>query len=204
HEEVDLVVVGASVGGLAAAVMAADRGCRTIVVERSKELGGGAATEAEMIAAAGSRWQRAAGIDDGPERLADDVLAATHRLVEPELAAALAAQGPPLVAWLADRCGAQVELFHEHVAAGHSVARLHGPGERGGASLSADLARAASRHSHISVRTATVAERLVRDDSRAVRGVSVRGERRGVGQALGGRGLPARGRVAGGGAPGGG
>ena len=60
HEEVDLVVVGASVGGLAAAVMAADRGCRTIVVERSKELGGGAATEAEMIAAAGSRWQRAA------------------------------------------------------------------------------------------------------------------------------------------------
>src|SRR5438876_9915328 len=110
HEEVDLVVVGASVGGLAAAVMAADRGCRTIVVERRKELGGGAATEAEMIAAAGSRWQRAAGIDDGPERLADDVLAATHRLVEPELAAALAAQGPPLVAWLADRCGAQVEL----------------------------------------------------------------------------------------------
>jgi len=177
HEEVDLVVVGASVGGLAAAVMAADRGCRTIVVERSKELGGGAATEAEMIA--------------------DDVLAATHRLVEPELAAALAAQGAPLVAWLADRCGAQVELFHEYVAAGHSVARLHGPGERGGAGLSADLARAASRHSHISVRSTTVAERLVRDDPGAVRGVSVRGERRGAGQALGGRVLLACGGFAG-------
>src|SRR5438128_855814 len=95
HEEVDLVVVGASVGGLAAAVVAADRGCRTIVVERTKELGGGAASEAEMIAAAGSRWQRAAGIDDGPERLAADVLAATHHHVEPELAAALAAQGAP-------------------------------------------------------------------------------------------------------------
>src|SRR5881396_3735895 len=151
HEEVDLVVVGASVGGLAAAVVAADRGCRTIVVERTKELGGGAANEAEMIAAAGSRWQRAAGIDDGPERL----------------------------------------------AAGHSVARLHGPGERGGASLSADLARAASRHSHVSVRPATLAERLVRDDSGAVRGVSVRGERRGAGQALGGRVLLACGGFAG-------
>src|SRR5438093_1024565 len=192
HEEVELVVVGASFGGLAAAVMAADLGCRTIVVERSKELGGGAATEAEMIAAAGSRWQRAAGIDDGPERLADDVLAATHRLVEPELAAALAAQGAPLVAWLADRCGAQVELFHEYVAAGHSVARLHGPGERGGAGLSADLARAASRHSHISVRSTTVAERLVRDDPGAVRGVSVRGERRRAGQALAVRARPGR------------
>src|SRR3989442_7409643 len=187
HEEVDLVVVGASVGGLAAAVVAADRGCRTIVVERTKEVGGGAGREAEMIAAAGSRWQRAAGIDDGPERLAADVLAATHHHVEPELAAALAAQGAPVVAWLADRCGAHVELFSQHGAAGHSVARLHGPGEHGGASLSADLARAASRHSHVSVRPATLAERLVLDDSGAVRGVSVRGERRGAGQALGGR-----------------
>src|SRR6266516_2580219 len=197
HEEVDLVVVGASVGGLAAAVVAADRGCRTIVVERTKELGGGVANEAEMIAAAGSRWQRAAGIDDGPERLAADVLAATQHHVEPELAAALAAQGAPVVAWLADRCGAHVELFRQHGAAGHSVARLHGPGERGGASLSADLARAASRHSHVSVRPATLAERLVRDDSGAVRGVSVRGERRGAGQALGGRVLLACGGFAG-------
>src|SRR5881296_2081765 len=129
QEPADLVVVGASVGGLAAAVMAADRGCRTIVVERTKELGGGAATEAEMIAAAGSRWQRAAGIDDGPERLAADILAATHHHVEPELAAALAAQGAPIVAWLADRCGAHIELLREHVPAGHSIHRLHGPGE---------------------------------------------------------------------------
>src|ERR1700740_136952 len=101
QEEVDLVIVGASAGGLAAAVMAADRGCRTIVVERTKELGGGAVTEAEMLAAAGSRWQQAAGIEDAPARLADDVLAATHHHVEPELAAALAAQGAPLAAWLA-------------------------------------------------------------------------------------------------------
>src|SRR5881296_973750 len=197
HEEVDLVVVGASVGGLAAAVMAADRGCRTIVVERTKELGGGAATEAEVIAAAGSRWQRAAGIDDGAARLADDVLAATHGQVEPELAAALAAQGAPIVAWLADRCGAHIELLREHVPAGHSIHRLHGPGERGGASLIADLARAASRHSHVSLRTATLAERLVREDSGAVRGVSVRGERRGASQALGGRVLLACGGFAG-------
>src|SRR5439155_6332139 len=171
--------------------------CRTIIVERTKELGGGAAGEAETIAAAGSRWQRAAGIDDGAARLADDVLAATHGQVEPELAAALAAQGAPVVAWLADRCGAHIELLREHVPAGHSIHRLHGPGERGGASLIADLARAASRHSHVSVRTATLAERLVRDDSGAVRGVSVRGERRGAGQALGGRVLLACGGFAG-------
>src|SRR5207249_11447251 len=98
HEEADFVVVGASVGGLAAAVLAADRGCRTIIVERTKELGGGAAGEAETIAPAGSRWQRAAGIDDGAARLADDVPAATHRHVEPDLAAARAGQRSSVVA----------------------------------------------------------------------------------------------------------
>src|SRR5439155_2871 len=138
HEEVDLVVVGASVGGLAAAVVAADRGCRTIVVERTKELGGGAANEAEMIAAAGSRWQRAAGIDDGPERLAADVLAATHHHVEPELAAALAAQGAPVVAWLADRCRAHVEPFRQPGPAGHSVAPRHRRGDAAARELPGD------------------------------------------------------------------
>src|SRR5207244_3112893 len=58
-------------------------------------------------------------------------------------------------------------------------------------------ARAASRHSHVSARTATAAERLVRDDSGAVRGVQVRGERRGASQALGGRVLIACGGFAG-------
>src|SRR5207247_8644036 len=116
--------------------------------------------EAETIAAAGSRWQRAAGIDDGAARLADDVLAATHGQVEPELAAALAAQGAPVVAWLADRCGAHIELLREHVPAGHSLHHLHAPGERGGASLIADLARAASRHRRVGPPPARLAARV--------------------------------------------
>jgi fumarate reductase flavoprotein subunit len=187
HEEADLIVVGASVGGLAAAIVAADRGCRTIVVERGKELGGGAAKEMEAIAAAGTRFQQAAGIVDGPARLAEDILAATRHQLDRELAAALAAQGAPVVAWLADRCGAHVEILERNVPEGHSVARLHAPGERGGASLVAEVTRAATRHSHVSIRTGTTAERLVSDEAGAVRGVSVRGERRGAAQALGGR-----------------
>jgi len=197
HEEVDLIVVGASVGGLSAAIVAADRGCRTIVVERGKELGGGASNEAESIAAAGTRFQQAAGIVDGPARLAEDILAATRHQLEPELATALAAQGAPVVSWLADRCGAQVTLLERHVPAGHSVARLHALGERGGASLVAELTRAATRHSHVSLRAGAHAERLVRDDSGAVRGVTARAERRGAAQALGGRVLLACGGFAG-------
>jgi fumarate reductase flavoprotein subunit len=197
HEELDLIVVGASIGGLAAAIIAADRGCRTLVVERGKELGGGAANEVESIAAAGTRFQQAAGIVDGPARLVEDLLAATRHEVDRDFAAAVAGQGAPVVAWLADRCGARVALLERNVPAGHSVARLHAPGDRGGASLVGELTRAATRHSRVGVRTGTVAERLVRDDSGAVRGVSVRGERRGAPQALGGRVLLACGGFAG-------
>lgn len=196
HEEVDLVIVGASVGGLLAAVMAADRGCRTLVVERAKELGGGAAGDSEVIAAAGSRFQRAAGVEDGPERLVADILAATRHHVEPEVAAALAEQSAALVAWLADRCGARVELLTGHGVGGHSAARLHTPGERGGASLVADLARAATRHSHVAVRPGTLVERLVRDEVGAVQGVAAHPERRGATQAIRGRVLVACGGFA--------
>jgi len=193
HEEADLIVVGASIGGLAAAVLAADRGCRTILVERDKDLGGAAANEVEAIAAAGSRFQEAAGIDDAPARLAADILAATGGRIAPEVATAVAEQGAPLVAWLADRCGEQIELLAGAVPAGHTVARLHSPGERGGASLIAGLARAAARHARISVRTGALVERLVGDDAGAVRGAAVRTDRRGVPHALGGRVLVASG-----------
>lgn len=195
HEEVDLIVVGASTAGLAAAVTAADRGCRTIVLERTKELGGDAATDADVVAAAGSRFQQSAGIDDTAAALAQDILTATRHHLEPELATALAAQSAALVAWMADRCGVGVELLAT-CAPGHSVARLHLPGERGGATLAADLSRAASRHSHVSVRSGTTAERLVKDDAGAVRGIAVRGERRGAPQMLGGRVLVACGGFA--------
>jgi len=194
HEEADLIVVGASVGGLAAAVIAADRGCRTILIERGKELGGGAANESEALAAAGTRFQDAAGIGDAPDRLVTDVVAAGAQ-VDADVARAAAEQGAPVVAWLADRCGVPITLLPATVR-GHSVARLHSPGERGGARLIAELARAATRHSRVSVRTGAPVERIVRDESGAVRGVGVRGDRRGAVHALGGSVLLASGGFA--------
>jgi fumarate reductase flavoprotein subunit len=193
HEEVDLIVVGGSVGGLAAAVIAADKGCRTIIVERGKELGGGAANDGEAIAAPGTRFQEAAGISDACDRLVGDMLAGGQ--VDADLARAVAEQGAPVVAWLADRCGVPITLL-PGAARGHSVARLHSPGERGGARLIAELVRAATRHARVSVRSGAPVERIVRDESGAVRGVGVRGDRRGAVQALGGRVLLASGGFA--------
>src|SRR5262245_47285514 len=120
HEEADLIVVGASVGGLATAVIAADRGVRTILLERAKELGGGAASEAELIAAAGTRCQQEAGIADDAGRVAADILAAAGHAVDAALVQAVAAEGAPLVAWLADRGGVPIVLLRDRAPRGHS------------------------------------------------------------------------------------
>jgi fumarate reductase flavoprotein subunit len=178
-EQAGLIVVGASAAGLVAAIAAADHGHRVVLIERSKDLGGLAATSAESIAAAGTRFQRVADIVDAPDRLRADLAAATPDHGEPELADAVIAQGAALVEWLADRCGVQVVFQSTTPSGGHGAARLHSVGEQGGASLIPPLVRAASHHTHIRVRTATEVERLVPTDEGGVSGVALRPDRRG-------------------------
>ena len=178
-EQAGLIVVGASAAGLVTAIAAADHGHRVVLIERGKDLGGLAATVSESIAAAGTRFQRVADVADAADRLRADLDTATPDHGEPELASALVAQGAALVEWLADRCGVQVVLQSTTPVGGHGAARLHAVGDQGGTSLITTLARAASHHTHIRVRTATDVERLVPTDDGAVSGVALRPDRRG-------------------------
>src|SRR5262249_9836044 len=149
REGADLIVVGAGAGGLAAAITAADRGRQGGMVARAKAPGAG-----EAIIAAGSRWQQEAGVTDDSERLTADLLASGVASDYAQLVAALAAQSASLVEWLADRCGATIQLLPARVG-GHPVARLHACSEHGGASLLAALGRVVGRHHRIRVRAAT-------------------------------------------------
>src|SRR5689334_3279747 len=110
QEAANLIVVGASLAGMVAAVTAADHGHRVVLLERGKDLGGAAATESEAIAAAGTRFQRVADVDDAPERLLGEIGAVASGDLDADLARALVEHSPVLVEWLADRCGAQVSL----------------------------------------------------------------------------------------------
>ena len=68
----DLVVAGAG-GGLVGALRAAELGLDVLVVEVNAHFaqGNNTAMSTAMIPGAGSRWQREAGIDDGPEQFVD-------------------------------------------------------------------------------------------------------------------------------------
>src|SRR5262245_62156521 len=99
-----LVVVGASVGGLVAAIVAADRGQRAVVLERTRDPGGGAGGEPGGTAPGGTRFQRIAGVQDSPETLERDILAATRHHVEVEVARARRRErGPGRMAGRPDR-----------------------------------------------------------------------------------------------------
>src|SRR5215470_1615251 len=172
-----LVVVGASVGGLVAAIVAADRGQRAVVLERTRDPGGGAGSEPESIAAGGTRFQRIAGVQDSPETLERDILAATRHHVEVEVARALAVESVGLVEWLADRIGQSVELAR-HTPEGHAVPRLHAPLELGGASLVETLHKVTNKHPRVAVRALHTVEELLRDQTGAVTGALARSGRR--------------------------
>src|SRR5262245_5319143 len=178
RDGVDLIVIGGSVGGLTAAITAADRGCQVALVERAKDLGGGAAVTDEAIVAAGSRWQQEAGIDDQPDRLVDDLMASGVQPGDGDVIRALVAQAAPLIEWLADRCGATVQLLPTG-SGEQGPSRLHVVAEHGGASLVAALTRVVSRHHRIRLRSGIEATHLLRDGN-AVTGVAVKPDRRGA------------------------
>lgn len=140
----DLVVAGAG-GGLAGAIRAAELGLRVLVVEASPHFarGNNTSMSTAMVPGAGSRWQRAAGIEDSPATFVADMMAKTKGGADPVLADALAGVSSRLVTWLADSVGLPIELAVEFPYPGHSQLRCHTiPRRRGDLLLEGLLTRA--------------------------------------------------------------
>lgn len=146
----DLVVAGAG-GGLVAALRAAELGADVLVVEASSHYrrGNNTSMSTAMVPGVGSRWQRAAGIEDSVESFLDDVRRKTKGTGDLQLAAALATVSAELVEWLADIQGLAIELLTDMHYPGHSVDRLHTLPERHGSALIDQLARRAAQHPRI-------------------------------------------------------
>ena len=137
----DLLIIGAGGCGLAAAVAAHDAGIEVAVVEKLDRPGGNSSLSTGSIPGAGSKYQRAAGIEDSPERMITDLLTVSgHHDADP-LTRLMAEQSAPLAEWLIDGLGARMELITAYKHVGHSVPRLHAPRSRRGQDLVDDLLR---------------------------------------------------------------
>jgi fumarate reductase flavoprotein subunit len=124
-QDCDVVVVGGGGAGLTAALSAAERGLRVILLERRSKLGGSTALAIGSLTAAGTRWQRAKGIHDTPDDLLADMAAIPGVVAAadaPDLRAILAVEAAPALNWLS---GIGVPFVGPFPEAPHRVPRMH-------------------------------------------------------------------------------
>ena len=172
--DIDLLVIGAGACGLAGAIAAHDAGMRVAIVEKRDRPGGNSSLSTGSIPGAGSRFQRAAGIEDSPERMVADLLAVSGHHDADDLTRRMAEESAPLCEWLSDGLGARMELITAYRHVGHSVERLHAPRSRRGQDLVDDLLRFVADRG-IALAVGNPVEDLVVEDG-AVAGAVIAGE----------------------------
>lgn len=172
-----VLVVGAGGCGLTAALAAREAGAEVLVLERDASALGTTAMSTGLIPAAGTRAQRAAGIEDSPELFAADIVRKARGQTDADIALALARESARTVEWLIDRHRVPLTLVDSFLYPGHSVKRMHGTPNRTGAELMGALSAAVEREG-IDLLTEALVETLFADDggddAGRVRGVRLR------------------------------
>jgi fumarate reductase flavoprotein subunit len=171
--ETDLLVAGAGGCGMVAALRAAQSGARVLLLEKLAHVGGSTQLSTSMIPAAGTRFQRAAGIDDSPEIMANDILSRNGHSADPELTLALCRESAVLVEWLVDEVGVHLELITDFMYGGHSRHRMHSPRQRTGAALVQELVGAVTADPNITLVVNAPVRTLVVDEQGDVVGAIV-------------------------------
>ena len=183
--EADVVVVGAGGCGLTAAIAAAQGDAEVIVLEKQARPWCNTARSGGMIPAAGTRLQRAAGIVEAPEAMAEDILRKNGGASDRETTLHLCRVAAELVEWLVDDVGVVLTFVHDFKYPVHSEFRMHAPPSRTGAALWADLRRAVMAHRGAQLIEGASAMGLIAGEDGAVRGVLV--ERAGQVERVGAR-----------------
>jgi len=169
---VPVLIVGAGAAGLCAALAAKEAGADAVVIERDAVPSGSTALSAGLIPAAGTRFQRAKGVADSPDRLAADVQRKAHGEAPAALVETVARGAAPLIEWLVERHALPFELIENFNYPGHSALRMHGLPSRTGREL-IDRLRNAAELSKIVVLTGCTAQTLFAEKDGWVRGIEI-------------------------------
>lgn len=140
--ETDVVVIGAGACGMIASLAAEEKGAEVLLLEKEKKVGGNTSLSQGMIPAAGTRFQKAAGIEDSPELMAEDIFKKNNYESDPEITLHLCRESKNLVEWLVDSIGIQLEIVTDFIYPGHSRHRIHAPSTRKGEQIVKELRNA--------------------------------------------------------------
>lgn len=136
---VPVVVVGAGGCGLSAALAVRDAGVDVLVLERDAKVAGTTSMSTGLIPASGTPEQAAAGIDDSPQRFAEDIMKKTKGRTDPDIALHLARESVETIRWLRDMHAVPLTLIDDFLYPGHSAMRMYGSPNRTGSELMAAL-----------------------------------------------------------------
>lgn len=120
-EVVDVIVVGSGLAGTVAAIIAAEAGSTTLLLEKMDQLGGTSRVSGLNFACTGSEEQAAEGIDDDPESLYQDMRKVAEDYGDPELAHVVASKSLDFYRFLKER-GVEFKKFKN--GGGHSAKRI--------------------------------------------------------------------------------
>ncbi len=158
-----VIVVGAGGAGLCAALAARDAGAEVLVLERDAVPMGSTAMSTGLIPASGTPEQAEQGIDDSPERFADDVMAKTKGKTDRDIVLRLAQESPDTIQWLRDDHKVPLSLIGGFLYPGHTAKRMYGTPHRTGGELMASLQQACELSDIIILTEATVIQLLCED-----------------------------------------
>ena len=122
-KEFDVLVVGAGACGLSAAIAAADAGVQPVIIEKMDRVGGNSALSTGSVPAAGSRFQRDAGIADSPDQMVHDLMVVAKETDDLEEVRRLAEVSGETVEWLVDVVEARLRIKSPQQILAH-VARV--------------------------------------------------------------------------------
>ena len=165
--DVDVIVVGSGVAGLAAALTARERGAASVLVAESEGVvGGSSRLSGGLMMGAGTRYQKALGIDDDPDSLFHDYLQLNRWNVDAGVVRRFCELAGPTVEWVGDL---GVEYYDTLVFGGEErVPRVHVPIGRGQAVV--DVLARHCREAEVDVALGQRVDRLLIDVRRGRRG----------------------------------
>ena len=171
----DLIVIGGGNSGLPAAIFAARRGARVLIIEAAPVLGGTLFMSGGQMSAAGTRLQKSKGIEDSPQSHFDDIMRISKDTADPELVRLAVFNAAETFDWLMDR---GLEVYPEHPVTGtthepYSHARYAWSPDRGLGVLKVlnEQIQPELDSGNVTALTSTRATALIQDASGAVKGV---------------------------------
>lgn len=178
-EKTDLLIVGSGAAGFTASMAAREAGVKNLImIEKMAVPGGNSQLAAGGMNAAGTKFQKQAGIEDNPQLMFDDTMKGGKNVSNPDLVRVLADKSNESIEWL-DKHGAT--LSHVGQGGGSSAARMHGPAD--GAIVGPYLSkffRDEAAKSNLDLRLNTKLVKLIKGTNGEITGALVKGKHTGI------------------------